>query len=47
MVAVRPTFHHPAILAKQAANVDRMNLKRRKAFYGDWWDEAAGYNSFS
>ena len=24
-----------------ASNVDRMNLKRRKAFYGDWWDEAA------
>jgi hypothetical protein len=23
-----------------ASNVDRMNLKRRKAFYGDWWDEA-------
>src|SRR6185503_9162200 len=24
MVAVRPTFHSPAILAKQAANVDRI-----------------------
>src|SRR5947207_139234 len=24
-----------------AANVDRMNLKRRKAFYGDWWGDAA------
>ena len=21
-----------------AKNVDRLNLKRRKAFYGDWWD---------
>lgn len=24
-----------------AANVDRLNLKRRTAFYRDWWDEAA------
>ena len=22
-----------------------MNLKRRKAFYGDWWDEAAKWRS--
>jgi hypothetical protein len=28
-----------------ASNVDRMNLKRRKAFYGDWWDEAATWRS--
>jgi hypothetical protein len=28
-----------------ANNVDRMNLKRRKAFYGDWWDEAAQWRS--
>ena len=28
-----------------AANVDRMNLKRRKAFYSDWWDEAAQWRS--
>lgn len=28
-----------------ASNVDRMNLKRRKAFYGDWWDEAAKWRS--
>ena len=28
-----------------ARNVDRMNLKRRKAFYGDWWDEAAQWRS--
>jgi hypothetical protein len=28
-----------------AANVDRMNLKRRKAFYGEWWDEAAQWRS--
>jgi hypothetical protein len=28
-----------------AANVDRMNLKRRKAFYGEWWDEAAKWRT--
>jgi hypothetical protein len=28
-----------------AANVDRMNLKRRKAFYGDWWDQAAAWRT--
>jgi hypothetical protein len=28
-----------------ASNVDRMNLKRRQAFYGDWWDEAAKWRT--
>ena len=28
-----------------ARNVDRLNLKRRKAFYGDWWDTAAEWRS--
>jgi hypothetical protein len=28
-----------------ARNVDRLNLKRRKAFYGDWWDQAAAWRS--
>src|SRR4051794_32903912 len=28
-----------------AANVDRLNLKRRKAFYGDWWDEASKWRT--
>jgi hypothetical protein len=28
-----------------ARNVDRLNLKRRKAFYGDWWDTAAQWRS--
>lgn len=28
-----------------ARNADRLNLKRRKAFYGDWWDEAAKWRS--
>ena len=27
------------------ANVDRLNLKRKKAFYEDWWDEAAQWRS--
>ena len=29
MVAVRPTFHPPALLAKQAANIDRISRGRR------------------
>jgi hypothetical protein len=28
-----------------AANADRLNLKRRKAFYGDWWDTAAKWRT--
>ncbi len=28
-----------------ASNVDRLNLKRRKAFYGDWWDKAAKWRT--
>jgi hypothetical protein len=28
-----------------AKNVDRLNLKRRKAFYTDWWDTAAQWRS--
>ena len=28
-----------------AANVDRLNLKRRAAFYGDWWDEASQWRT--
>ena len=28
-----------------ARNVDRLNLKRRRAFYGDWWDAAAQWRS--
>jgi hypothetical protein len=27
------------------ANVDRLNLKRRQAFYGDWWDEASKWRA--
>jgi hypothetical protein len=28
-----------------ASNVDRLNLKRRKAFYGNWWSEAAQWRT--
>ncbi len=28
-----------------ARNVDRLNLKRRQAFYGDWWDAAEQWRS--
>ncbi len=28
-----------------AANVDRLNLKRRNAFYGEWWDQAAAWRT--
>jgi hypothetical protein len=28
-----------------AANVDRLNLKRRNAFYGEWWDEASKWRT--
>jgi dimethylsulfone monooxygenase len=45
MVAVRPTFHHPAILAKQAANVDRISGGRLSLnVVSSWWaDEARRY----
>jgi FMNH2-dependent dimethyl sulfone monooxygenase len=45
MVAVRPTFHNPAILAKQAANIDQIS-KGRLALnvVSSWWaDEARRY----
>ena len=28
-----------------AKNVDRLNLKRRTAFYGEWWDQAAQWRT--
>ena len=34
MVAVRPTFHSPALLAKQAANIDRISGGRLTTFSG-------------
>ncbi|HEX8848194.1 MAG TPA: LLM class flavin-dependent oxidoreductase [Gemmatimonadaceae bacterium] len=45
MVAVRPTFHQPAILAKQAANVDLISNGRLSLnVVSSWWkDEARRY----
>src|SRR5438309_10986645 len=42
MVAVRPTFHLPAILAKQAANIDHISGGRLSLnVASSWWAEAA------
>lgn len=45
MVAVRPTFHNPAILAKQAANIDHISNGRLTLnVVSSWWaDEATKY----
>lgn len=45
MVAVRPTFHDPAILAKQAANIDHISNGRLSLnVVSSWWkDEARRY----
>ncbi|HEX5884108.1 MAG TPA: LLM class flavin-dependent oxidoreductase [Pyrinomonadaceae bacterium] len=46
MVAVRPTFHHPALLAKQAANIDHIGGSGRLSLnvVSSWWaDEAKKY----
>jgi dimethylsulfone monooxygenase len=38
MVAVRPTFHQPALLAKQAANIDRISGGRLSInVVSSWW----------
>jgi len=38
MVAVRPTFHLPALLAKQAANIDHIsNVLRTLNVVSSWW----------
>lgn len=43
MVAVRPTFHNPALLAKQAANIDRIGGGSRLSLnvVSSWWSEEA------
>jgi len=45
MVAVRPTFHNPALLAKLAANIDHVSNGRLTLnVVSSWWaDEAAKY----
>lgn len=47
MVAVRPTYHHPATLAKQAANIDHISNGRLSLnVVSSWWkDEARRYGS--
>jgi FMNH2-dependent dimethyl sulfone monooxygenase len=42
MVAVRPTFHHPALLARQAANIDRISGGRLSLnVVSSWWAQEA------
>src|SRR5687767_2782803 len=42
MVAVRPTFHHPALLAKQAANIDHLSNGRVSLnVVSSWWASEA------
>src|SRR6476620_5495218 len=46
MVAVRPTFHNPALLAKAAANIDHIGGGGRLSLnvVSSWWrDEATKY----
>ncbi|HWJ90279.1 MAG TPA: LLM class flavin-dependent oxidoreductase, partial [Flavisolibacter sp.] len=42
MVAVRPTFHNPAILAKQAANISEISNGRLSLnVVSSWWQQEA------
>jgi dimethylsulfone monooxygenase len=42
MVAVRPTFHTPALFAKQAANIDRISDGRLALnVVSSWWEQEA------
>src|SRR5712671_5342960 len=42
MVAVRPTFHNPALLAKQAANIDHISNGRVSLnVVSSWWADEA------
>ncbi len=42
MVAVRPNFHHPALFAKQAANIDNISNGRLALnVVSSWWAEEA------
>ncbi len=48
MVAVRPTFHNPALLAKQAANIDHISNGRISLnVVSSWWaEEARQYGTY-
>jgi dimethylsulfone monooxygenase len=42
MIAVRPTFHAPALLAKQAANIDHISNGRLSLnVVSSWWEQEA------
>src|SRR5712692_11344553 len=42
MVAVRPTFHHPGLLAKEAANIDHISGGRVALnVVSSWWKDEA------
>jgi len=42
MVAVRPTFHSPALFAKQAANIDHISRGRLALnVVSSWWEQEA------
>jgi FMNH2-dependent dimethyl sulfone monooxygenase len=42
MIAVRPTFHSPALLAKQAANIDHISNGRLSLnVVSSWWEQEA------
>jgi FMNH2-dependent dimethyl sulfone monooxygenase len=42
MVAVRPNFHHPALLARQAANIDQISGGRLALnVVSSWWAQEA------
>src|SRR6202046_4615090 len=42
MIAARPTFHTPALLAKQAANIDHISNGRISLnVVSSWWSEEA------
>lgn len=45
MVAVRPNFHHPALFAKQAANIDNISgVRLALNVVSSWWaDEATQF----